>query len=141
MKRLIPVLGLGVLMLAAGAPAVAEVTIEDYVRIQRRQLNVPPDYIKTYVEGVHEALLTFNDLAASNGLEVLCLPEGQEPMNADAFKYRIDQLINEARRERPDFETYAQQANISVVGLFVLNEEYPCKPGASEGDEGSADPN
>lgn len=52
-------------------------------------------------------------------------PQGVR-LDLDDFERMIERTIETTRAEQADFATYAEQANISVIGLAALNRDFPC---------------
>jgi hypothetical protein len=129
-------------IVAMNLPAMAarsddELTVNDYLDIRDGRNRMGEKFLPTYLGGLLEGLLTFNSLVQQNGVQVFCVPEAEGPMGAAMFRTKIDELIEEARTARPDFKTYASEANIGVMGLFVLNRTYPCHDQESAPDSGA----
>jgi hypothetical protein len=81
--------------------------------------------LQIYLAGVLEALLTFNELNRSIDVNLICIPLGTR-LDLPAFQASLDQVVELTRAEQKDFAAYAEQANISVIGLTALNREFPC---------------
>jgi hypothetical protein len=118
---------------AAAARPVEQLSVAEYLKIKNGEVRVAHSFLPTYLDGVREGLFAFDELAESLGLDLLCVAQIDEPLGRTEFRKRVDEVIEEAARVRPDFETYAQQAGMGVVGLFVLNQAHPCKRGPASG--------
>ena len=133
---------LGVAIAAALAliptlPAGAEVSLLDYLSIKGSNDEARKEKLQIYLAGVLEALLTFNELNRSIDVNLICLPPGTR-LDLPAFQASLDQVVELTRAERKDFAAYAEQANISVIGLTALNREFPCSGPDQPAHDGAA---
>lgn len=102
-------------------------TVDEYLLIERGEMpNVQPEFNLPLMLGVLEGLAAFSDAAQINGTRFFCVPKDQKQLKFEDFKKRVDQLLYRFERERDDFETYAKQTSIGIIGLKVLIEAYPC---------------
>lgn len=135
MSRTVPLALLAALLAAAApvaaAPLVEQLSVAEYLKVKNGEIRVAHSFLPTYLDGVREGLFAFDELAESLGLDLLCVAPTDEPLDRTTFRRRVDEAIEEAARVRPDFETYAEQAGMGVVGLFVLNQAHPCKRGSA----------
>ena len=123
----------GVVLGAISQAARAELSVLDYLNVQQGGDRQRREDLQLYLGGVLEGLLTFNELNTSIDVHVLCIPPAAT-IDLPTFQKGVDAAIAQSREERTDFSVYAEQANISVMGLVALNKEYPCRQGEDAGN-------
>lgn len=102
-------------------------TVEEYLMIERGTApNVQPEFNLPLLLGVLEGLAVFSDAAQINGVRFFCVPPSVNQIKFEEFKKRIDRFLYELERERDDFNDYAKQTSIGLIGLKVLISAYPC---------------
>lgn len=124
--RVVSVLLVLAIVGASAGTARAELSVLDYLSIQQGNDRERKDDLRLYLSGVLEGLLTFNELSRSLQVNVFCIPQ-HATIELPAFQKGVDEAIARTKEERSDFSVYAEEANISVMGLVALNQAYPCR--------------
>ncbi len=125
------------LALISTLPVRAEVSLLDYLSIESGNDGPRKEKLQIYLAGVLEALLTFNELNRPIDVNLICIPPGTR-LDLPAFQASLDQVVELTRAEQKDFAAYAEQANISVIGLTALNREFPCSDRDQPARDGAA---
>ena len=117
-----------VLCMAVGLSSpVASQTVDEYLSIERGEMpNVHSEFNLPLLLGVLEGLAAFSDAAQINGVNFFCVPSKREEVKFNEFKKRVDKMLYEMERERENFDEYAKQTSIGIIGLKVLIQAYPC---------------
>lgn len=104
----------------------ADMTIQQYLAIEKGEAGVRPDFSVVYLAGLLAGLQAANGAASAEGRPIFCPRERTLAPTVVELKPGIDEAIAKASAEQPGFDRYARIVTIGMVGLTALTSLYPC---------------
>ena len=107
--------------------ALADMTIQQYLAIEKGEAGVRPDFSMVYLAGVLAGLQAANGIASAEGRPIFCPGSRSRSASVVELKPGIDAAIAKAVDEQPGFDRYARIMTVGMVGLSAMTSLYPCR--------------